>query len=740
MGVGAAPQIRGVAPMDRWIDLNWDYSGTAPGGFSVEVSRNGRDFKMAEQVGTEARSASVFVEKRPFALFGWGGNLHLRVAALDAAGKPGEWSEPVSVRPAKPRDIEAEIRGKFGYWEKSSSYNANNPAYTVIYSEAQKQQQRQAARSMFADLQQAATNSVSPRHFTIPQGIYRVEPGQMALKGVSNFTVHASGVEIIVDSEKSGAAFVFNACTNVTLTGRAARPLAAAARKGGSTGSPQACAPLIIDSEQLPMSVARILSRDITQRTLDVEILPGYVTNLPEAERMMAYNPQGQMVNIAQMGWKSIAPLGGRKFRLKTPSLRYPLNQQTVLVPGNLLALHNAAGHGVRSHGACSSQGCRDMTFESIRVYNGGGSPADHGTAGYTVYRDWQLYPRPGTSRLPIATGLGQFSKNGGSFLFEDCAFGPHLDDGINLLSGMSIAGRQEFPNTVIVTGRQQPTVGSTLTFYGYTNWVNFGEAKVVVSELITDANTLDDVNAFAKKNRTVPKARNAYRTVLDRPVKLSPFAMVVFSDYRADSIVVRGCLFRDQLAQIMLLQGAKSGLIENNLLLRSTGGGISAQFSQYWWEGPMPSNFMIRNNVIRDNPVSAAVNGFDGNGSIVVYAGTKYPTDARLLSGFRIEGNLIINPSVYGIAVRNADHVVIRHNRIVNPGAVALEGMHNGRPIADLYAAICLDAVSHATVTDNDIVFGNPRCRQAVLMEQNCDAATVRVERNWIRTQKETQ
>jgi hypothetical protein len=144
-----------------------------------------------------------------------------------------------------------------------------------------------------------------------------------------------------------------------------------------------------------------------------------------------------------------------------------------------------------------------------------------------------------------------------------------------------------------------------------------------------------------------------------------------------------------------------------------------------------MPSNFIIRNNVFRDNPVSAAVNGFNGNGSIAVYAGTKYPTDARLLSGFRIEGNLIINPSVYGIVVRNTDNVVIRHNRIVNPGAVALEGIFNGRPIADLYAAICLDAVSHATVTDNKIVFGNSRCRRAVLMEPNCDAATVRIENN---------
>ncbi len=706
-----APRVMHVETMDRWIDLTWTDQGKSDNGFAVAVSRNGEDFEIAERVGPEARSASVLVEKRPFSLFGWGGRLHLRVAALDPAGKPGQWSEAVSVKPAKPRDIEAEVRQRFDYWEKAFTYNPDDPAYTVIYTDAQKSEQREAANTMVADLLKVATNSVAPRTFVISPRVYRVEPGQLKVSRAANLTIQASGVELIVDSEKSGAAFSFSQCTNIVLTGK---------------GSP-----LIVDSEQFPMSVARIVAVDVKKLTLDIEVLPGYATDLPEAERMMAYDRQGRLLNVQQMGWKGLEKQAERLFRLTTPALRTSRNQEGILAIGNLLSLHNNEGHKRRTHGAVSASACKDMTYEGIRVYNGGGAPADHGTAGHTVYRDWQLYPRTGTSRLPIATGLGQFSKNGGSFLFEDCAFGPHLDDGINLLSGMSIVGRSESGTEVIVTGRHQPTVGSALTFYDYTNWVAFGEAKVVSSERITDTNVLAEVNAFAKANRTVQNARHAFRTMLDRPVKLTPFAMVVHSDYRADSIVVRGCLFRDQLAQIMLLQGARSGLIENNLLLRSTGGGVSAQFAQYWWEGPMPSNFMIRNNVIRDNPVAAAVNGFAGNASIAIFAGTKYPTDERLLRGFRIEGNTIINPSVYGIAVRNAQEVRIRHNRIVNPGAQAVEGTYNGRPIADLYAAICLDAVSHAVVSDNEIIFRSPRCQRAVLMEPNCDATTVRIENN---------
>ncbi|MCX7008725.1 MAG: right-handed parallel beta-helix repeat-containing protein [Kiritimatiellaeota bacterium] len=718
-GVVGNVVIKSAVAMDRWLDIEWTFEGAAPSGFAVAVAANGRDYSVQEQVAGEARSASVFMDAPSSPSAKSDGMLSMRVAALGHDGRSGPWSAPATLRAGKARDIEGEIRKRFDYPVVGRPYKAEDPAYDVVYTARQKQSQRSAAKAMMVELEQAAKSSTAPRHFTIPPGIYRVGVGEIELKGVSDFSIHAPGVEIIVDAESKGAAFVFNACTNITLTGR---PAGADGKEGSY---------LTFDSEQLPMSVARILAVDVPQRTLDVEILPGYSLDIPNRERMLAYDPAGHMINIRQLGWRGAASLGGRRFRLTSPSLRQPDCVQTVLKPGHLLALHINAEDGRATHAVYANRGCRNMSFASIRVYSGGGAPADQGTAGNTVYRDWRLLTRPGTSRLPVATGLGQFSKDGGDFVFEDCEFGPHLDDGINLLSGMSIAGRQNSATEVVVTGARPPTPGSTLTFYEYTNWVQCGAARVVASTRLEDTNTLAAVNAFALANGTRTKTYHDYRTLLDRPLRLSPFAMVVHSDYRADRIVVRGCLFRDQLAQIMVLQGARSGLIENNLLLRSTGAAISPQFSQYWWEGPMPANFMIRNNVIRDNPVAAAVTGFAGNGSIAVYAGTKYPSSARLLTNFRIEGNLIVNPSVYGIVVRNAEQVVIRHNRIVNPGACEVEGPYQGKPISELYAAICLDAVSHAAITDNEIVFGHRRCQRAVRMETNCDAATVRVERN---------
>jgi hypothetical protein len=157
--------------------------------------------------------------------------------------------------------------------------------------------------------------------------------------------------------------------------------------------------------------------------------------------------------------------LGGRMLRLTSDSLRYPPNQNTVLKPGNLLVLHNANDQHQRGVNVYSASGCADMTYESIRVFSGSGSPADFGTAGHTIYRDWRLTPRNGTSRLEITAGLGQFSKDGGSFVFENCEWGPHLDDGINLNSTMAVAARQDSSRSVVICGPQGPKPGATLSF-----------------------------------------------------------------------------------------------------------------------------------------------------------------------------------------------------------------------------------------------------------------------------------
>ena len=712
---GEAPVLHATAT-DRWVDAVWTFPGEPAEGFVAEISYDGRAFIAAGKSWPGERRLPVYVDKPDIKP---SDKVFLRVAALDRQGRPGPWSNLAQARYQGRRDIEKEIIARFPDTGDRRVYRATDPERLITYTDAQKEAQRAAARQLATTLQALSGNVTEPRHFTIPPGIYRVDVNQLKISKLKQFTLHAPGVEIIVDSEKSGSAFSFTDCEEVTLTGRAEGDSAAAGQFLG------------IDSEQLPFSLALIHAVNVAANTLDVEIMPGYEMNIPQEERMLAYRPNGALANIEQIGWSKVEPLGERRVRLTSRSLNNPRNQNTVLRPGYLLTLHNNVAHGTRSHGVYSATRCRDMTYESIRVFNGGGYPAEGGSAGRTVYRDWRNIPRPGTNRLEITAGLGQFSKDGGSFLFENCEFGPHLDDGINLLSTMAAVQRQDSPDTVVVSGHAGPKPGATLSFYDFMTWRKLGEVRVVKADALKEPETLAALNAYCQAQRITESGRGAWRAKLDRPLALTPYAMIVYSNYRADNITVRGCLFRDQVAQIMLLQGATSGLIENNLLLRSSGPAISMQFAQYWWEGPMPGNFIVRNNVIRDNPVWSAVSGFDGSGSISVWPNTVKPTAERLFSGFRLEGNTIINASSFGILLRNTRNATVRYNRIVNPGVNKLEEDFRGVPAWKTYAGLSLDYVSNAVVTDNEFVLTSPWCRRDVVVEPSCDAATITVERN---------
>jgi len=69
-----------------------------------------------------------------------------------------------------PPEVEPEVSQRFGYWEKEFPYRVDDPVYTVVYTEEQKQAQRKAAREMAGALLAAAMKSTDVREFTVPAG------------------------------------------------------------------------------------------------------------------------------------------------------------------------------------------------------------------------------------------------------------------------------------------------------------------------------------------------------------------------------------------------------------------------------------------------------------------------------------------------------------------------------------------------------------------------------------------
>jgi hypothetical protein len=442
-------------------------------------------------------------------------------------------------------DAEKEIPEMFAGSADQRKYNANDPERLVTYTEQEKEAQRARGKDIAEKLK--ALSNTTNQEFTIPPGIYRVKTGQLAVEGAKNLAIRAHGVEIIVDDEKSGAVFSFKDCSDIVLTGRAkvedtAKEPGLFEKLTALIGSkpPQAIAepnPLVIDSEQLSFSLARILGINTAENTIDIEVLPGYDLKLPQNERMLAYRPDGSLANVVQMGWEKYQSLGGRILRLSAPGLRDPRVQNASLKPGNLLTLHIAEAHKTRTHALVANQNCGNMTYESIRFVNGSGSPADHRTAGHTIYRDWRNSPRAGTNRLEICAGLGQFSKEGGTFLFEDCEFGPHLDDGINLGGGLGMTLRQSGDKSLVLAGIE-PTPGQTLTFYDFYTWNKVGEAKIISSKPIKEPESVEAGVSYCDKNRITSHAlRGIWSVTLETPVRLTPFAPVVYSDHRCENL-----------------------------------------------------------------------------------------------------------------------------------------------------------------------------------------------------------
>ncbi|MEI7782202.1 MAG: autotransporter-associated beta strand repeat-containing protein, partial [Planctomycetota bacterium] len=279
------PPVTTASANDRWIDAVWTFPADPPGGFAVELSHNGGGFEPAGTAWPGERRFPIYLPDPARDVSGLRGELSLRVAAIAADGTRGPWSNVAKAPPAERFEPDVELPRRFAGTGDARRYSAADPVRLLEYSAVEKEAQWAAGRDLATRLQAAAVASADdtePRQFTIPPGSYRVAPGQIKVKNAKRFVIHAAGVEMIVDSEKSGAAFTFEGCADIVLTGRPQEPSAAAGRPENV---------LRIDSEQLAMSVARIVGVNVADATLDAEILPGYETALPDEERMLVYRP-----------------------------------------------------------------------------------------------------------------------------------------------------------------------------------------------------------------------------------------------------------------------------------------------------------------------------------------------------------------------------------------------------------------------------------------------------------------
>ncbi len=560
-------------------------------------------------------------------------------------------------------DCEPALRARFALPKGTPPYSADAPTYATTYTDAEIADQRQRG----TDFRQGLLAAIAAKQttYTVAPGVCRLAGGQLRLTGVENLVIECKDVTFITEDTGSGIGLIsFAECKNVTLRG-----------------------PAIWDTAHLPFRQGRVVAVDPAGLNFDLEIAPGYALEASKAgpHRYHVFDASGRLLTWSQQSYESTAVIKEHTLRvaLKRPS-------SVPLVPGKIVALESGSGH------LASYNNCENMTLADLTIYTGVAHLYERGTRGFSKQLNIRCLTPAGTNRLIAGQPIQHALKNG-TLIYDGCEFGVGWDDGINLVGKFHLVARQQSPRELIVT--QGIDAGSELLFYGYERFDLLASAKVVQVANEGDSVIEQELIDFFRTQRMnkLTKVKLA-RITLDRDVQIPAHTVIDCSTSRADEVIVRNCYFHDANAQILLLQGAKKGLVENNLLERSAGAAIHVGFSMYWLEGPIPGNFVIRNNVIRDNPVNLPTPRATP-GSISIVGGTPKPSKSRFIHNILIEHNTIDNPSCAGIYVRNADQVTIRHNRIICPAERALTE-DRGQPLAS--APIDLDAVSQTVISDN--------------------------------------
>ncbi len=579
---------------------------------------------------------------------------------------------PAAVTEANPQpagaDCEPALRARFARPAGTPPYSADAPTYATAYTDAEIAGQRQRG----SDFRQGLLAAIAAKQttYTVAPGVYRLSGGELRLDKVENLVIDCKDVTFITEDTGKGINLIsFNACKDITLRG-----------------------PAVWDTAHLPFSQGRVLAVDPAGLSVDLDMPPGYALSAQKQgpSRYHVFDASGRLLTWAQQSFQSIALLKERTLRvsLKRPSM-------VPLAPGQVVALEVGRGS------LASYNNCENMTVADFTIHTGVAHLYERGTRGFSKQLNIRCVTPAGTNRLIAGQPIQHALKNG-TLTYDGCEFGVGWDDGINLMGKFHLVARQQSPRKLIVT--QGIDAGSELHFYSFERFDSLASAKVVqVTNEVDDVLEKELVDFLRTQRMHKPTKMNLARITLDRDVQIPAHAVIDCSTSWADEVIVRNCYFHDANAQILLLQGAKKGLVENNLLERSAGAAIHVGFSMYWLEGPIPGNFVIRNNVIRDNPVNFPTPRATP-GSIAIVGGTPQPSKGRFIRNILIENNTIINPSCAGIYVRNADQVTIRHNRFICRAKPALTD-DRGQPLAS--APIDLDSVSQTIVSDNTFEVG---------------------------------
>lgn len=540
--------------------------------------------------------------------------------------------------------LETKLEAYFDLSNVSKKFSIAYPTYP--YSETNATQERIAGNALM--------NTVWQGSVTIAPGTYRL-PQRIDLSNKANIFVNMAGVTLITE-HTSDLFYMYNS-SNVTLHGAT------------------------WDTTVLPyfQGIVTSISGNVITMTLmeryTAELKDGGATGL----RVNVFTPDGDLVNYNQVLYTT-ASVAGNVVTLTFDGAWDPAFANSIFLKAFGRELFKVgyvmAAEVPRLPSVAILIKCTDVTLSNITSYTGGSSSYNEFCSGNIIYSNVRCTKLPHSNRLILGQPT-QDLQYSGNVIYKYCEFGLWYDDGIDLMGPWALMANQSSPTNIVVampgpytfTGNTSPI---QLTFRAFDTMTFVGQANIVSASLTTNAQVAANVAEFVAYYNQRPGGRTTisqlYDVVIDAPLTIPQFATIERSDARADSFYVGNCYFADMSAQGLLLQGAKSGIVEDTIVANGMDSGIHVGWTFFWYEGPTTGNIVVRNNVFRNTP-RYHMWSVEDFAAIMIYGfNTLGNVTERLMSNITISNNVIITPSVTAILCRNVEKLTIENNRIVSP------------------------------------------------------------------------
>lgn len=542
------------------------------------------------------------------------------------------------------------------YDKEIAGYKLTDPSVKTEYSDAEKDAQRKAGRTMGIRVQKALNEG---KHtYKVEPGVYRIPDGQIPFEftGMKDFYLDISDCTFILEGRQN--LIRLTACDNVIIQG-----------------------PCSVERDPLLITQFKIISYNKSTQKLTVQLMEGYTIPAhleAQGGNFQWFTEDGKMLPTAFISFSNAQMLD------KTANTAVfngvgcwaDMRDDDRLVPGQIGATA-VSGHVAQ---VINLKQSRNIQIRDITNYGSGMMTLIQNEYGPDVLDKLYNVRQPGTNRL-VAGTAGQMTYMEGGPAITNCIFSFCEDDSIDIMGHSHFVYQQESSDTIIIKPQENYApvkVGDTINIYDYQDFEKKSTAKVVSFEIVDDEEMMTNARNQALNNygyMATLSTFNCVRIKLDR--KVSARIGDTFENetsFRPTNVSIKNCYFHDYGCRV-LVQGCNGLTIENNRMERAGLAAIALDMEEAaWTEGPSSTNVVIKNNTIKDSPCSPYVTHwpFVLNGAISVgpsqfYEHRSPSTETDVFHNITITGNKIYNANYSGILVKNATGVTVTDNLIQN-------------------------------------------------------------------------